>query len=208
MRVLLIGATGLTGRLALEELKSAGHEVSAFVRAGKERSLPASASLNIAIGDGRDAASLAAAAKGQDAVLSTFGPASLRTGDLQETYMRNLIAAMTGAGVKRLVNLSAAGVGATASQMPFLFRSVLIPLLFKEAFVDKARGEKLLFSSPLDYVNVMPGRLTNGPARGGVKAQAAAAGLKLSMARADLAKFLAGQLISDQWVRIPVFIGY
>ena len=44
-------------------------------------------------------------------------------------------------------------------------------VVLRNIFADKMRGEKLLFASDLDYVNVCPGRLLNKPARGGVKHQ-------------------------------------
>ena len=122
--------------------------------------------------------------------------------------MANLVAAMKTAGVRRLVNLSAAGVGDSRSQVPFLFGRVIIPLLLSKVYADKARGETILFASGLDYVNIRPGRLSNKPARGGVKAQTDAHGLKLEMTRADLAAFMVAQLTSDVWLRRSPIVGY
>jgi len=51
------------------------------------------------------------AVRGQDAVLVAFGGRSLKKDDVQEVLMRNLIEAMTKHGVRRLVNLSAVGIG-------------------------------------------------------------------------------------------------
>ncbi|MEQ1504706.1 MAG: NAD(P)H-binding protein [Myxococcota bacterium] len=97
MKVLVVGATGLTGGHAVRLLLARGDEVTAFVRD------PASwreshEHLRVAKGEARDADSLVAAVKGQDAVLSAFGPRSLKKDDLQEVYMRNLLAAMTANG--------------------------------------------------------------------------------------------------------------
>jgi uncharacterized protein YbjT (DUF2867 family) len=207
MKILVIGATGLTGNQLLKHLKKAGHEVTAFVRDPSK--LPSEfASLKFARGEARDAASLDLAVKGQDAVISAFGPRSIKKDDLQEVFMRNLVGAMTRAGVKRLVNLSAMGSGDSRAGAPFVMRLVILPLFLGKVFADKERGEVHLLGSSLDFVNVRPGKLINGPARGGVKASLQYRGLKPVMSREDLAVFMISQLGSPEWVRKSPLIGY
>jgi uncharacterized protein YbjT (DUF2867 family) len=210
MKVLIIGATGQTGRQAVEQLLARGDEVTAFVRTPsavtevRER-------LRVVQGHARDADSIDQAVKGQDAVLVAFGPRSLKKEDVQEVLMRNLITAMKKHGVKRIVNLSAAAVAPTSvdpTLVNLLFRYILIPLLLRNVFADKLRGETLLFASGLDYVNVRPGRLLNSPARGGVRASFDGRGLRFVMTREDLAAFMIEQLRSDAWVRKSPLIGY
>ncbi len=210
MKVLIIGATGRTGRQAVEQLLARGDEVTAFARTpsavteNRER-------LRVVQGHARDADSIDQAVKGQDAVLVAFGPRSLKKDDVQEVLMRNLITAMKKHGVKRIVNLSAAAVAPTNVDPTFLnllFRYILIPLLLRNVFADKLRGETLLFASGLDYVNVRPGRLLNSPARGGVRASFDGRGLRFVMTREDLAAFMIEQLRSDAWVRKSPLIGY
>jgi hypothetical protein len=139
-------------------------------------------------------------------VICAFGPRALGKDDIQEVLMRNLVTAMTKQGVKRLVNLSA--WGAQDSQKTIsLMQVILQGVLLRNIFVDKKRGEKLLFASDLDYVNVCPGRLLNKPARGGVKASADGTGIQHSMTRADLAQWMVEQLTSDIWVRKSPVIG-
>jgi uncharacterized protein YbjT (DUF2867 family) len=206
MKVLVIGSTGLTGRLLVAKLLAKGHEVTAFARNPKDVG-QSSAKLRVAQGDARDAASIERAVAGQDAVLVAFGPRSTKKDDLQETLMRNLVGAMEKAGVKRLVYLSAMGTGASLSEMPFYYRA-FVALLLRALFDDKERGEAIMRASALDYVSVLPGRLSNAGAKGGVKAQARAAGLKLSMRREDLADFMIAQLDAHDWSRKSVLIGY
>jgi uncharacterized protein YbjT (DUF2867 family) len=153
---------------------------------------------------------LDAALKGQDAVLSAFGPRSFKKDDIQETLMRNLIEGMEKNKVKRLVSLSALGMGDSSQEGPFIYRALILPLFLKQIFEDKARGEALLFASGLDYVSVRPGRLLNAPAKGGVKAvlKGKGMGMEWSMTRADLAAFMLEQLTSDTWLRQSPLIGY
>ncbi len=82
MKILVIGATGLTGSHLLKHLLAGGHDVTAFVRDPAKLPLQ-HARLKIAQGEARDSASLERAVKGQDAVMSAFGPRSLHKDDLQ-----------------------------------------------------------------------------------------------------------------------------
>ena len=208
MKVLVIGATGLTGKLALDSLLARGDEVTALARepaalAGKHERL------RIAKGEARDRGSLERAAVGQDAVLSAFGPRALKKDDLQEVFMGNLVAAMKATGVKRLSNLSAWGAGDSYASLNLVGR-FFVRLLLSNLFADKERGEALLFASDLDFVNARPGRLSNGPARGGVKASLDPKDLAWwpLMTRADLAAFLVDQLTDPTWVRRSPLMGY
>jgi uncharacterized protein YbjT (DUF2867 family) len=206
MKVLVIGATGGTGQHLVSKLLARGDEVTAFVR-NPAAMTQKNERLKIAQGEARDAGSLERAVAGQDAVLSAFGPRSLKKDDIQEVFMGHLLAAMKKHGVKRLVNLSAWGAGDSASQRN-LFLKILVSLVFKNVFADKERGEALLVSSDLDYINVRPAQLLNAPARGGVKASLDAKGIKPKIAREDLADFMIAQLSNATWVRKSPIVGY
>jgi len=205
MKILLIGATGGTGQEILPRLLAAGHTVTALVRR-PEAITTKHEHLVVMPGGVRDPDLVDSAVQGQDAVICAFGPRALGKNDIQEVLMRNLVAAMTKRGVKRLVNLSAWGAQDTQKSIS-LMQVILQKVILRNIFADKMRGEKLLFASALDYVNVCPGRLLNEPARGGVKASADGAGIKHSMTRADLAQWMVEQLTSDIWVRKSPIIG-
>ncbi|HTB33474.1 MAG TPA: NAD(P)H-binding protein [bacterium] len=207
MKVLVIGATGATGSIAVRLLLEAGHQVTAFVRDPAKFTVTHER-LRVSVGDARDAASLDAAVAGQDAVLAAFGPRSLKRDDLQEAFNRNLSAAMRKQGVRRLVNLSAMGAGDSRPQAPWLFRSVILPLFLKHAFADKERGEAVLFDSGLDLVNVRPGRLLNSPSKGPLRASLDPRGLSSMATREDLAAFMVGQLDKPDWVGKSPLVGY
>ena len=178
MHVLLIGATGGTGREILPRLLAAGHTVTALVRR-PEAITTSHEHLVVMPGGVRDSDLVDRAVQGQDAVICAFGPRALAKDDIQEVLMRNLVAAMTKRGVKRLVNLSAWGAQDTHKHIS-LMQDLLQGVLLRNIFADKKRGEQVLFASDLDYVNVCPGRLLDKPARGGVKASADATGMKHS----------------------------
>ena len=207
-KVLVIGATGQTGRHAVAQLLTQGHEVTAFARnplAITDRS----ARLRVARGDARDLGSIDRAMQGQDAVLVAFGPRALKKDDVQEVLMRNLITAMEKHSIKRVVNLSAWGSAhdAVPPSNPFV-RFFFLPVILRHVIADKRRGENHLFASDLDYTNVCPGFLKNSPGRRGVRASLDGKGFKQIMHREDLAAFMVEQLTSQEWVRKSVVVGY
>jgi uncharacterized protein YbjT (DUF2867 family) len=206
MKVLVIGATGATGKLAVEKLLERGDDVTAFAR-DPSAIARRHERLRIAQGDARDAASVAAAMGRQDAVLIAFGPRSLKKDDLQEVLMQNVLAGMRKHDVRRVVNLSAWGAGKSWNTVPFVFK-IFRKTFLRSMFDDKERGEMMLEASDVDYVNVRPGRLLNEPARGGVKVSVDGRGIEARMTRADLADFMIEHLGSDVWVRKSPVIGY
>lgn len=205
MKVLVVGATGKTGQHAVRKLLARGDEVTALARTPS--AVVARERLRVVEGEARDLASLERAVQGQDAVLSAFGPRSLKKDDLQEVFMRNLVAAMKKAGVRRLMNLSAWGAGDSRAQSGLML-SILRNTLLRNVYDDKERGEVFLFASGLDFVNVRPGRLLDSPARGGVKASMVGKGLQSELTREDLAAFMVDELTSDTWVGKSPLLGY
>ncbi len=208
MRVLVIGATGGTGKHLVRQLLALGHEVTAFARTPSAVT-ETNERLRIAQGDARDGGSIDRAVEGHDAVMVAFGPRSLKRDDLQEVFMKHLLTALDRHSVKRVINLSAWGVlNPGAVPTPFFFRYIFRPLVLRHIFVDKERAEALLLASPLDFVNVQPGRLLDSPARGAVRASLDGRGLRPEMTRADLATFMIEQLTSNDWLRKSVVVGY
>ncbi len=74
MKVVLYGASGMIGSRVLKELVSRGHQVTAVVR--NPDKVAAAPGVTVVKGDVTDAASVAATAKGADAVISA--PACVR----------------------------------------------------------------------------------------------------------------------------------
>jgi uncharacterized protein YbjT (DUF2867 family) len=206
MKVLVIGATGLTGTHLVHKLLARGDDVTAFVRNPSTYDLKHD-HLHLAQGEARDAASLERACANQDAVISAFGPRNFKKDDIQETFMKNLLTAMEKTGVKRLINLSAWGAGDSIHHSNW-FMKLFFALVLKNLYADKNRGEVHLFASSLDYTNVRPGRLTNGKARGSVRAVLEPNGMQPWLTREDLADFMIGQLGDDKWIKKSPLIGY
>src|SRR3989442_2509631 len=72
MNLLVLGATGRTGRLVVEQALAAGHTVTALVRS-PEKLATGNSNLRVVSGSATDKADLSRALAGADGVISTLG---------------------------------------------------------------------------------------------------------------------------------------
>jgi uncharacterized protein YbjT (DUF2867 family) len=206
MKILVLGATGATGQLIVRNAVARGHSVVALVRAKARPDLPGAELIE---GDVRDEATLSRALEGCDAVVSSLGTGmGFREVDLLTVATRGLVAAMTRTDVRRLICISALGVGDSRGHGGFIFDRLFQPLLLGPAYKDKDRQEATIRASSLDWVVVRPGMLTNDPPRGRVRAADDLAGVNGGkIARGDVAQFVVEQLTADTWLRrTPVIL--
>ncbi len=200
MKILVLGATGGTGRLIVRDALMKGHSVVALVRVKAHSDLPGAELIE---GDARDEVTLTRASNGCDAVVSALGTSiGFREVDLLTVATRALVAAITGTGVRRLICISALGVGDSRGHGGFVFDWLFQPLLLGPAYTDKGRQEAAIRTSSLDWIVVRPAMLTNDPPRGRVRASVDLAGINGGkIARADVAQFVVEQLTTDTWLR-------
>jgi putative NADH-flavin reductase len=207
VKVLVLGATGETGLQLLTQARERGHDITVLVR-HPERLGTGAAGLRVLTGDvTRDQRALAAAVRGQNAVVSALGVGkSLKSGGLIARAVPAILNAMQSEGVRRLVFTSAYGVGETWRDVPPLPR-ILIRLLLRDLYSDKRAGEAILRDSDLDWTLVYPTTLTNGHRTGRcqVGERLALRGIP-KISRADLADFLLSQLDDHRFVRTGVLI--
>ncbi|MEW9623386.1 NAD(P)-dependent oxidoreductase [Rhodanobacter geophilus] len=208
MKVLVLGATGGTGRLIVHDALEKGHSVVALVRSkARAPDLPGA---DIIEGDARDEGALMRALGGCDAVISSLGTGLSPVSEvsLLTEATHALIPAMRRSGVSRLVCISALGVGDSHGHGGFVFDRLFMPLLLRHAYKDKGRQEAAIRASSLDWVIVRPGMLINGPARGSLRAIVDLASINGGkIARADVARFVVEQLATNTWLRqTPVLL--
>lgn len=170
MRVLVLGATGGSGRGAVERLLADGHEVTAFVRGPGE--LPPHPRLGYHAGDAMSGSDLDRAVQGHDAVVIALGirenPFRVRLLGAAHTPMnirsvgtRHAIAAMRKHGVRRLIVQSSYGVGATRARLR-LIDAAFFQLVLKPQIADTEAQEREVIASDLDWLIVQPVHLTDG----------------------------------------------
>ena len=206
MKVLVLGATGGTGRLIVRDAVVKGHSVVALVRSMARADLPGAELIE---GDARNENILGRSLDGCDAVVSALGTGiGFRKVGLLTEATRALVTAMTRGGVRRLVCISALGVGDSRGHGGFVFDRLFQPLLLGPAYKDKNRQEAAIRASSLDWVVVRPAMLTDEPTRGSVRAVTDLAGVNGGkIARADVARFVVDQLTTDTWLRrTPVIL--
>lgn len=200
MKVLVLGATGGTGQLIVRDAMAKGHSVVALVRSKARADLPG---VDMIEGDARDEANLVRALNGCDAVISALGTGmGFRKVNLLTVATQALVTAMTRNGVRRLVCISALGVGDSRGHGGFVFDRLFQPLLLSHAYKDKNGQEAAIRASSLDWIVVRPAMLTDDQARGKVRAVTNLAGVNGGkIARADVARFVVEQLTADTWLR-------
>lgn len=189
MKVLVVGATGGSGRAAVAALLAEGHEVTAFARrastafAGRDGVRPVD-------GDATVTADVDRAVRGQDAVVVTLGIAEsavrvrLRGSagtplDVRSRGTAAVVAAMHRHGVRRLVVQSSYGVGETRALLPFSSRLVFA-LVLRPQIADHEEQERVVRASGLDWTLVQPVYLTDGEEPAAVSTTGGTEGMKVS----------------------------
>lgn len=200
-RLLVLGATGGTGRLIVKQALARGFAVRALVRSAEKGTDLAGAELFV--GDARDQAALALALEGQDAVVSALGtPVSpFREVTVLSSATIGLVAAMKAAAVRRLVCITGIGAGDSAGHGGFVFDRLILPALLRKVYADKDRQEAIVRASGLDWVLVRPSLLNDQAPAGEVRAMTDLTGFHGgSIARADVARFVLDQVNADTWL--------
>lgn len=165
-RILVLGATGGTGRQVVLQALEQGHEVTALVRRPERLPTPRDRVrvLTGSVTEGGQA--LTEGVRAQDVVISRLGVGnSLKSSGLIARSVPEIVRAMESQGVRRLIFTSAYGVGATRRDVPLLPR-IMMRLLLQDLYADKEAGEEELRRSRLDWTLVYPATLTNGARTG------------------------------------------
>jgi putative NADH-flavin reductase len=203
MRLTIFAATGATGRQVLDQARTAGHDITVVVRN------PAKLAFDVrtvtADMTSPDPAALETAVSGADAVISALGPGAKSDAGIATLGTQAIVQAMKATDTRRIVVISAAPVGTTASpgrpHPPkhdpgdgFFMRHLLNPIItrvLRQVYVDLATMEDTLRDSGLDWTVIRPPQLTDKPMTGRYRTaygQNLKGGTKIS--RADLAHLM------------------
>jgi putative NADH-flavin reductase len=202
-RVLIVGATGETGRQLVAQALERGYAVTALAR-DPSRLRVSHPQLTVARGDVLDYGSVEAAMRGQEAVLSALGhrryfsPTRILSQGTQ-----HIIKAMEAHGVRRFVCETSLGIGDSAGRMGLYYTLFVIPVVLPFYFWDKTRQERAIAGSSAEWVIVRPGVLTKGEKRGRCRHGRRVGSFlwTVRIARADVAGFMLDQLESDTYLR-------
>jgi putative NADH-flavin reductase len=202
MKVLVLGATGGTGRLIVSQALARGYDVAALVR-----SLEKGSDLNdakLSVGDARDEHALRSALTDCDAVISALGTGAspFRKVTLLSTATRALVSAMKVQRVSRLVCITGIGAGDSAGHGGPMFDNLIFPLLLRNVYADKNRQEAIVKDSSLNWTLVRPSILNDKPDHHPVRALTDLSAFHGgTISRQDVAQFVVEQLHVDTWLR-------
>jgi nucleoside-diphosphate-sugar epimerase len=168
MRIVIFGANGQTGRLLTRKALEKGQTVVAVTRRPDDFPF-ADPALTVAGADVHDGAALAGIVAESDAVVSVLGvPFTREPVDTYSVGTANIVAAMGGTGVRRLVVVSSAGAfpapGRTGAPFALrLFEPVITKTIGKTVYDDIRRMEVIVRASGLDWTIVRPSGLFDLP---------------------------------------------
>src|ERR1700674_4918184 len=184
MNLLVLGATGRTGRLVVEQALVAGHTVTALVRSPEKLTI-VNSKLRVVAGEATDKAAVSRALQGADAAISTLGG----KGSVIADSTQAIVAAAHEAGVRRVVVLSSWLV--ERDRMDAVTR-LLTGIAMGPLIKDQSAGVQILRRSDLEWTIVYASVLTDGPAEGSVAELPDGAKRRMSqkISRADVAAWV------------------
>jgi putative NADH-flavin reductase len=207
MNLVVVGATGRTGRELVEQAVARGHRVTALVRNPQKLGTPRDG-LTVTRGDPLSTHAVSAVLPGHDAVLSAMGPPGAGRTTVVQDSARAIVTGMKAAGMRRLLVLSVAllfpGTG--------LIGAALRRTLLRGVADDSEEMERIVRASDLDWTIVRPPRLINGPRTESyvvsVDRLPPGSGGTASIRRADVARFLLDEAERPAHVRQIVGIAH
>lgn len=207
MRVIVFGATGTIGRHLCRRALFDGHIVTAFARRPDALDIR-HPNLLVQAGDVRDKDTVLSAVDGHDAVMVVLG-GGLK-GTVRSEGTKNIIDAMKWHGIKRLICETTLGAGDSVHNLNFYWRYVMFGFLLRAVFKDHLRQEEYVRDSDLDWTIVRPAAFVDKPAADEFKHgfPPHEKGLTLSIARSDVAKFMAEQLGSNYYLHKTPGLSY
>ncbi|NNC34697.1 MAG: SDR family oxidoreductase [Croceitalea sp.] len=165
MKILVIGASGATGKHIIKQALLQNHKITALARKPNKIKFK-HPNLTVVQGDVLKPKTLKLAIDGQDAVLSALGHKKfiIKTTILSRGT-KNIIEAMQNASVKRLICITSLGINDSRFKMGIYYTLFVIPFILLFYFLDKEKQERLIEASQLDWTIIRPAQLTNGNLR-------------------------------------------
>jgi nucleoside-diphosphate-sugar epimerase len=205
MNVTFFGATGGVGSRVVEQLRSRGHHVTAYVRSPSKVPSSWGDDVTVVSGELTDAAAVDRAIQGADAVVSALGPSLDRkaTGLPLVEGTRNIIEAMQRHGVRRYVGNGTPSVLDPREKPTWQTRlSTFMAKTFLRRAYDELIGmSQIVMTSGLDWTIVRFLQPKDGPATGTVRHGFYGTDkLGFNVTRADIAAFTAAQVDDPRYV--------
>ena len=212
MKILLLGATGRTGKLVLEQALAKGYSVNCLARNSKR--IEPKDQLTVLEGSPNSEADLKQAIAGCEAVISVlnisrksdFPWSGLRTPKtLLSDTIRLILPLAEAQDLKRITICSAWGVAETINDIPWWFKWTIKNI--KVAYEDHEKQEQILTQSKVNWTIVRPVGLTNFKRKENIRVTSnnqPKPGILIS--RLSVAKYLVDSLEDDALINKKVVI--
>jgi putative NADH-flavin reductase len=211
--ILLIGATGRTGRLVLDSALKRGHKVIALIRPSS--SLPSQTNLSVSKGSPLDVADITTAlslTSGSVVIISTLGQTRTSGNPFAATtspplFMSHSASAVIEAvkasacPIQKIIVMSMFGAGSSFTNLNFLMRAIMQYSNMKQTLEDQNAVDQTIKQSGLRFVMPRPAML-EGDVALPVKTLGDAgemAGFMPSVSPQSVAEFMLDATVSDQW---------
>jgi uncharacterized protein YbjT (DUF2867 family) len=163
MRILLLGGSGQTGRLVIDEALQRGYKVTALVR--NPSVIPAQKGLDVVKGTPADASDIESAFNAVQgdpptAVIVTLGSPMEKGSRIMADAHENLIPAMKRHGVPKIVTMASFGVASSFPNITFIMRWAISHTSLGHSFADHDLVDEIVKKSGLEFVILRPARLT------------------------------------------------
>ena len=205
MRIVLFGATGLTGHEILKQAIDDGHEVTIIVRNFNSIEIKHS-NLTIEEGDILKLQSFEDVIKDSDVVISAVGTGTSFSKARKPTTLysegfKNIVTAMRKHNINRFVVILS--VGTIPDPNEALIHKTMIRPMLKGTYDDMRRAESFLTEcNDIDWTGIRPLRLNNKPRTGKYRTAKDILPPKgVNISRADVAEFILKQMNSEDYIR-------
>ena len=162
MQITVFGASGNVGRIVVQKLLADGHTVTVFVH--QSNAFEPSDQLKIIKGDIHNAALVASAVQGSDAIISTLGSWHTPTKDILSAMVRFVTPVMEQSGIKRLITLTGSGAWAPGDKIGFINKlsHAAFALVAKDIIRDAETHLQLLAASNLEWTSLRAPIMSSG----------------------------------------------
>jgi putative NADH-flavin reductase len=199
MRIAMFGATGMVGSAVLSMAIDLGHEVRVLARSGKRVQ---TVDLDVEEGDALDPDAVARTLRGCDAAASALG--GFGDAEAIDHGTTNIMTAMRGAGIKRLVVMQGFHVPFPGDPRNAGARIVSTMLRIRSPRLvasSHALGNMLRDCHDLDWTLIRAPLVTPGPATGRMRQGTLRLGLRSRVTTGDLAEAMLNALADPTTVR-------
>jgi uncharacterized protein YbjT (DUF2867 family) len=200
MKILVFGASGLTGGRVVEVALKNGHQVAVLTRDSSKFS---NSNLEIIEGSATSSADIEKALRSVDAVIHCLGVGAHGKGtatSLVSDSVKVVLTEMQKTGAKRLVCMSNVGAGGSG---PWFYRRVVLPTFLRwlqPIIEDKNTMEAALRNSSVEWISVRLPYIVSGPAKP-VRTSKDGRDIGFSITADSAAQFLLNQLTESKWLR-------